>query len=127
MTINPRVIYQGTPDRDGVITQLDVVVVLPGATANTQIVPASAGKIIGVLHGNLCSTGAASLVTFKSATGGTSKRIYQVPVNTAATPNVNIEHVDGCSFRTNVGEALFAGNTGADPVDASVTYIIYAP
>lgn len=127
MTINPRTIYEGSVGKDGVLTQTDVVVSLPGATNNIQVVAAVAGKIIVVLHGNLRSAGVTSSVTFKSASAGTNKKVYQVPVNTAATPNVNIEHVDGGNFRTNVGEGLFADNSGADIVAASVTYITYTP
>lgn len=114
-------------DAQGVCSVTDVVFSAAGATNNQQVVAAVSGKVILVLSGNLRSTNAIGSLTFKSASGGTSKRAYQVPVNTVATPNIEIPWSPFGAFRTNSGEGLFVDNSGADPITISLTYITYTP
>jgi hypothetical protein len=116
-------------DAQGVCGIIDIVFSANGATNNQQVVAAVSGKIILVLSGNLRSSNAAASqqLTFKSASGGTNKRSYQVPASIAATPNVEIPWSPFGAFRTAVGEGLFCDNAGADPITISLTYIPYTP
>ena len=114
-------------ETDGVCAITDVVVTVGAASTDTSIIAAVSGKVIQIIGGNLRSVGAVTAVTFKSASGGTNKRAYQVPVNTAATPNVELEPNPLGHFRTNVGEGLFADNSGADQLTVSLSYITYTP
>ena len=105
----------------------DVLFSAAAATNNQSVIAAVTGKKIVVLHGTMRSANVQGTVSFKSASGGTNKKAYTIPVVTAATPNVEILPVPWGAFRTNTGEGLFVDTTGADPITISLTYIEVTP
>lgn len=124
---DPTGIFEENPAKGGVCEVKDVVFSALAATANQSVITAVASKKIVVLHGTIRSTNAQGTVSFKSASGGTNKKSYTIPVVTAATPNVEILPVPWGAFRTNTGEGLFVDTTGADPIAISITYIEVTP
>lgn len=98
-----------------------VFVVLLAATANQAIIAAVAGKEIYVLEGNIASTGALSAITFKN--GATNIKGYNVPINTAATPNVQIPLSSYPIMKTSVNTALNADTAAGGALWVSLTYV----
>ena len=100
---------------------------LGAGSNNNAVVAAVSGKRITVINGNLCSVGAAGFISWKSASGGAALRTHSVPVNTAATPNVQLPFDPAGHMTTIVGEGLYADNSSAAIVVTSIAYIEWTP
>lgn len=120
---NPTGIFEQIPSKGGVCEVKEAVVNLTAATSNQLVIAAVTGKKLFILHGTMNSGAAAGSVTFKSASGGASKKRYYIPASTAVPSNVEIPAILWGNFRTNSGQGLYADTTGADTIYVSITYI----
>lgn len=113
--------------KDGVCAIKDVMIVAAAATNNQLLAAAVAGKRITCLSLACRSAGVQTSLTFKSASGGANKFSVEVPVNTAATPNVILEPKQIGWFRSNTGEGIYVDNPVAVLCVISMSYIEWTP
>lgn len=103
----------------------DVVFNAVAATDNQQVIAAVTGKRILVLGGSLVPVaGAGGAVVFKSATGGTNKKAFNVP---AGPGYIEFPVPPWGNFNTNTGEGVFVNNQVAVVVVVSLRYVEYQP
>lgn len=101
---------------------LDAFLASAAGTANQQIVAAVSGKKIIVLGGTLYSVGAAGVLLFKSASGGTIKHAYSVPLGPGT--NYELPTPPWGNISTDSGQALVVDNQGAAVIAVSIRYIV---
>jgi len=112
--------------KDGVCQIKTAVVNGLAVGANQLVITAVSGKRLLIVGGNAYSNGAATTLAFLSASGGTLLRMIQVPVNTAATPNVPLCLHQFDQWETKTGEGLYCTNSAVVAL-VSVSYIEYSP
>lgn len=125
LVINPGRVFEQNFEKGGVCIVKDRVLAAVAATNNQLVVTAVSGKALMVIGGIFYSAGIATTLLFKSASGGASRYNVQVPVNTAATPNVFLPFNEAGYFRTVVGEGIYVDNTAAVVANISINYIEY--
>lgn len=119
--VYPAAIFYG---QDEILEIGQAFLTIADTDANQSIVSAVAGKRIRVLSYEVYSTGAASILTFKSGSGGSNVYSVYVPANTGVPPNVFSGWNDAGWFEVGTGAALVADG-GAVDVVLSLQYISY--
>lgn len=105
----------------------DKVFFAAGATNNQAVITAVSGKRLYIVSMNIYTSGIATDVVFKSASGGTNKYACQIPANTVATPNFTLGFKPDGWFNTETGEGLYVDVIAAVQTNISVRYIEYTP
>lgn len=113
-------------DKDGQCEIKSVVFNGVASTANQIAIAAVTGKRIRVISGNMFSAGIASDVYIASPSG-TAVGGAQIPANTVATPNVELEFNPAGHYESAVGEALRVSVAAAVIVVFFFRYIEYTP
>lgn len=125
MIINPRTIFQGSVDKDGVITVLGGYLDAVVATANQTIVPAVTGKIIRVVSMIIGSSTAAVVGATIQSNNTAISGTLNVPPNTI-WPLV-LEFNEAGWFDTVVSQALKISVGAGSNANTTIRYITFTP